>query len=415
MTALYRCGRQADALSTYDGFARRLVDEFGLDPSDELRALRQSILTSALDGEWQHQNQLPLDIRNLVGRDDLITEVVDLLTATEGVRIVALSGTPGVGKTAVAVRVARELTERFPDGQWFVRLRGASDQPRHADDVLVELLRASGVDSHAIPDDGDARAALFRSRLATRSILLVLDDAQGRGQVRPLLPGTPTSAVLVTSRNPLDALAALDGGIPIRVPTLTPEAGTALVYSMLQATNDVGELVDLCAGLPLALRIAGAVAARGSVAAFVSRMRRQPRRRLQGTRRTRARGSRPAPRRAVGGQSPRRDPAGAGEGRRREPARSSRGRAPDRDRRTAGQSRDRQQLRHLYRAAGARRVPPAHRRPRDRTDVLRGRRGARREFRLCDRPRRAALRPFPVQLPRRRDRARPRPGDPGAG
>lgn len=223
MTALYRCGRQADALSTYDGFARRLVDEFGLDPSDELRALRQSILTSALDGEWQHQNQLPLDIRNLVGRDDLITEVVDLLTATEGVRIVALSGTPGVGKTAVAVRVARELTERFPDGQWFVRLRGASDQPRHADDVLVELLRASGVDSHAIPDDGDARAALFRSRLATRSILLVLDDAQGRGQVRPLLPGTPTSAVLVTSRNPLDALAALDGGIPIRVPTLTPK------------------------------------------------------------------------------------------------------------------------------------------------------------------------------------------------
>ncbi|MFD3406714.1 BTAD domain-containing putative transcriptional regulator [Kribbella sp. NPDC058693] len=274
MTALYRCGRQADALSTYDGFAARLVDEFGLDPTDELRELRQSILTSALDDEWQHQNQLPLDIRNLVGRDVLVTDVVNLLTATEGVRIVALSGTPGVGKTAVAVRVARELTDRFPDGQWFVRLRGASDQPRRADDVLVELLRASGVDSHSIPDDGDARAALFRSRLATRSILLVLDDAQDAAQVRPLLPGTPTSAVLVTSRNPLDALAALDGGIPIRVPTLTPEASTTLIHSMLQATNDVEDLVDLCAGLPLALRIAGAVASRGSVAAFVSRMRR---------------------------------------------------------------------------------------------------------------------------------------------
>ncbi|MER7245741.1 BTAD domain-containing putative transcriptional regulator [Kribbella sp. NPDC000426] len=274
MTALYRSGRQADALSTYDRFAARLVDEFGLDPTDELRELRQSILTSTLDDEWQHQNQLPLDIRNLVGRDDLVTDIANLLTATDGVRIVALSGTPGVGKTAVAVRVARKLTERFPDGQWFVRLRGASDQPRRADDVLVELLRASGVDPHAIPDDGDARAALFRSRLATRSILLVLDDAQDAAQVRPLLPGTPTSAVLVTSRNPLDALAALDGGIPMRVPILTTEAAIALIHSMLQATNDVGELVDLCAGLPLALRIAGAVASRGSVAAFVSRMRR---------------------------------------------------------------------------------------------------------------------------------------------
>ncbi len=275
MKALYRCGRQAEALATYDGFAGRLVDEFGLDPTDELRALRQSILTSSLDDEWQHQNQLPLDIRNLIGRDDLVAEVAGLLTATDGVRIVALSGTPGVGKTAVAVRVASELTERFPDGQWFVRLRGASDQPRRADDVLTELLRASGVDPHAIPDDRDARAALFRSRLATRNILLVLDDAQDAAQVRPLLPGTPTSAVLVTSRNPLDALAALDGGIPLRVPVLNPEAGTTLIHSMLQATNaDVQELVDLCAGLPLALRIAGAVASRGSVASFVSRMRR---------------------------------------------------------------------------------------------------------------------------------------------
>ncbi|TCC29076.1 tetratricopeptide repeat protein [Kribbella speibonae] len=280
MKALYRCGRQAEALSTYDGFAGRLVDDFGLDPTEELRALRQSILTSSLDeddDEWQHQNQLPLDIRNLIGRDELVTEVAGLLTATDGVRIVALFGTPGVGKTAVAVRVASELTERFPDGQWFVRLRGASDQPRRADDVLVDLLRASGVDPHAIPDDSDARAALFRSRLAKRSILLVLDDAQDAAQVRPLLPGTPASAVLVTSRNPLDALAALDGGIPLHVPVLNPEAGTALVHSMLQATNvsgEIEELVDLCGGLPLALRIAGAVASRGSVASFASRMRR---------------------------------------------------------------------------------------------------------------------------------------------
>ncbi|NIK58227.1 AfsR/SARP family transcriptional regulator [Kribbella shirazensis] len=280
MIALYRCGRQSEALSTYDAFAERLVDEFGLDPTDDLRALRQSILTSTLDApdsEWQQQNQLPLDIRNLVGRAELVREVVDLLTTTDGVRIVALSGTPGVGKTALAVRVAHEVTARFPDGQWFVRLRGASDQPRRADDVLVELLRASGVEPQAMPDDRDARAALFRSRLATRRVLLVLDDARDAAQVRHLLPGTPSSAVLITSRNPLDALAALDSGIPIRVPALTPQASKSLLQSMLDRSTDeeVEDLAELCGGLPLALRIAGAVGARGSVAHFVDRMRRR--------------------------------------------------------------------------------------------------------------------------------------------
>ncbi|TCC44098.1 NACHT domain-containing protein [Kribbella capetownensis] len=285
MIALYRCGRQAEALAAYDEIADRLVDQFGLDPGDELRELRQSILTSTLEapsppsGDWTRQNQLPLDIRTLIGRDDLINEVVKLAVQTSGVPIVVLTGTPGVGKTALAVRVAHQLASSFTDGLWFVRLRGASDQPRRPDDVLVDLLRSSGVDPRAIPDDLDARAAAFRARLAGRRVLLVLDDARDAAQVRPLLPGTPGSAVLITSRNTLAGLVALEGATGLSVATLTPGDGASLVTSLLSrpAPDDlqdaVAELVAMCAGLPLALRIAGAVATHGSVAGLVSRMR----------------------------------------------------------------------------------------------------------------------------------------------
>ncbi|WP_350274825.1 BTAD domain-containing putative transcriptional regulator [Kribbella sp. HUAS MG21] len=278
MTALYRSGRQSEALSTYDAVAERLVNEFGLDPTDNLRELRQAILTGTLDDspqrdEWQRQNQLPLDIRDLIGRTDLVDEVTKLVCAAGGVPVVVLSGTPGIGKTAVAVRVAHQLGEQFPDGQWFVRLRGASDQPRRSGDVLVELLRTSGLDPSMIPGDLDARAGLFRARLAGRRVLLVLDDARVADQVRPLLPGTPGSAVIVTSRGTLDGLIALDGAVGLRVATLTPDDGAALIATLVDTTDDLSELVSLCAGLPLALRIAGANAARDSVPAYVARIR----------------------------------------------------------------------------------------------------------------------------------------------
>lgn len=280
MTALYRCGRQVEALSAYDAIAARLADEFGLDPGDEIRELRQAILTSSLataatPDDWHPQNQLPLDTRQLVGRDSVVAEVAKLICTTDGVPVVVLSGAPGVGKSALCVRVAHQLGEQFPDGQWFVRLRGASGQPRRPGDVLAELLRSSGVDPSVIPDDLDDRAAMFRARLADRSVLLVLDDARDAAQVRPLLPGRAGSAVLVTSRSALGGLIALDGAIGLRVSTLTDDESAVLIRLLLDATDDdaVRSLVAACSGLPLALRIAGANAARGSVAEYVARMR----------------------------------------------------------------------------------------------------------------------------------------------
>ncbi|MFC9693280.1 BTAD domain-containing putative transcriptional regulator [Kribbella sp. NPDC056951] len=280
MTALYRCGRQVEALSAYDAIAARLAEEFGLDPGDELRQLRQAILTSSLTtaatpDDWHPQNQLPLDVRQLIGRDDLVAEVSKLVCTTDGVPVVVLSGAPGVGKSALCVRAAHQLVEQFPDGQWFVRLRGASGQPRRPGDVLAELLRSSGVEPSVIPDDLDDRAAMFRARLADRSVLLVLDDARDAAQVRPLLPGRAGSAVLVTSRSALGGLIALDGAIGLRVSTLTDDDSTVLIRLLLDAPDDgaVRSLVAACSGLPLALRIAGANAARGSVAEYVARMR----------------------------------------------------------------------------------------------------------------------------------------------
>ncbi len=292
MTALYRSGRQPDALSAYDAIAARLADEFGLDPGDELAELRQAILIGALDSapataDWNPQNQLPLDIRDLVGRDELLAQVERLAHTADGVPVLALTGTPGIGKSAVAVRAGHRLAEAFPDGQWFVRLRGASDSPRDAGEVLIDLLRLSGVDPLAIPDGLDARSATLRARLAGRRVLVVLDDARDAEQVRPLLPGTAGSAVIITSRSSLDALIALDGATGLRLTTLSADDGTSLVAALLGQADDpevaellgqagdpeVAELVAMCGGLPLALRIAGANAARRSLPDYIARMR----------------------------------------------------------------------------------------------------------------------------------------------
>ena len=283
MLALYRAGRQGDALRAYRALAGHLAEELGVDPSEELRRLHQAILTAdpslavtrdqpapasatvaaPAHGTWRAQCQLPLDISDFVGRDHLIERIEDFLATGDGVPIATVSGLPGVGKTALAIRVAHRLRPRFPDGQWYVRLGGALHR-RDPGEVLAELLRTSGVDADEVPERLDARAAAFRARLADRRVLLCLDDAADVEQVEPLLPGTAGCAVLVTARRDLSGLAARYAARGYTLDVLSPVEAAALLARVLGPERAgvepavVAELARLCAYLPLALRIAAA-------------------------------------------------------------------------------------------------------------------------------------------------------------
>ncbi|GAA1279335.1 AfsR/SARP family transcriptional regulator [Saccharothrix xinjiangensis] len=279
--ALHRGDRQAEALAEYRAISERLVEELGVDPSQYLRAVHHTVLVGEPEDvpapepsstAWTALCQLPPDTVDFVGREDLCDEATRLLTGGPGgtgVPVVAITGPPGGGKSAWTVRVAHALRDRFPDGQLFVRLDGAGRAPRDPGEVLAELLTAVGVAPSAIPDRLEARAAAFRAQVADRAVLLVLDDAAGVAQVRHLLPGTPGSAVLVSSRR---WLAGLPGVRVLRVPPLPTGLALDLLSLMIGADRVAAErraadaLVEACGGLPLALRIVGArLAARPSL------------------------------------------------------------------------------------------------------------------------------------------------------
>ncbi|ONI76386.1 hypothetical protein ALI144C_37735 [Actinosynnema sp. ALI-1.44] len=299
--ALYRSGRQAEALAHYREIATRLREELGVDPGVELTALHQAILTAAPEltapsrtaraGRedtrqlWKVQCQLPADTGDFVGRIDVQEQALAMLQPDEpnsAVPIVTLTGSPGVGKTALAIHLAHHLRSRYPDGQWYVHMGGASGTPRKTVDVLPELLRASGLDRSTLPEDLDACAAIFRSWLADRRVLLVFDDVYNTDQIRHLLPGTPGCAVIVTRRANLSDLVAFHGARPFALDVLSVDESRTLLTSMLgerRAASEsvaITELIRLCAHLPLALRIAGAsLAARPhhSVADYVTELR----------------------------------------------------------------------------------------------------------------------------------------------
>ncbi|GAA3295314.1 tetratricopeptide repeat protein [Dactylosporangium vinaceum] len=194
--------------------------------------------------------QLPLDGAGFVGREEE-------LAALDGTALTAVVGTAGVGKTALAVRWAHRAAARFPDGQLYVDLRGFDRQrPVAAAEALGGFLRALGVDGGDVPRAEAERAALYRTLVAGRRLLVVLDNASGADHVRPLLPGTATCTAVVTSRDDLTGLVVREGARRVRLEPLGPAAATRLLRTLLGEEADVAAIVSRCAGLPLALRIA---------------------------------------------------------------------------------------------------------------------------------------------------------------
>lgn len=280
--ALYRCGRQADALRQYDLLRRRLAAELGADPGPPLRKLHQRILTAdpAINGApapgragLPVPRQLPTPPRLFTGRVRelaLLDAILDdTRAAPSAVVISAVSGAAGVGKTALAVHWAHRIADRFPDGQLYVNLRGfdPGGSVLSPADAVRGFLDALAVPPGRIPASLDAQAALYRSLLAGKRVLVVLDNARDTGQLRPLLPGTPGNLVLVTSRNQLTGLIAAEAAHPLTLDLLTPADARDLLALRLGADritaepDAVDEIISRCTRLPLALAIVAARAA----------------------------------------------------------------------------------------------------------------------------------------------------------
>ncbi|MET0136590.1 MAG: BTAD domain-containing putative transcriptional regulator, partial [Kibdelosporangium sp.] len=270
MQALHQAGRQAEALEVYQRTRQRLVAELGVEPGPRLRDLQQRVLSGTGKGLSRVAAavpaELPAAVSAFTGREDQLARLDRMLERlADTVAVAAISGGAGVGKTALAVHWAHRVAGRFPDGQAFVDLGGyGPDRPSTATEVLGRLLGGMGMPSERIPTELDAMVALYRSQLAGRRILIVLDNARTAEQVRPPLPGRPGCVVVVTSRDTLAGLAALDGAYPVTVQPLTPDESATLLGRILDDDRvrteraAVAELARRCGHLPLALRLAAA-------------------------------------------------------------------------------------------------------------------------------------------------------------
>ncbi|WP_156959750.1 BTAD domain-containing putative transcriptional regulator [Nocardia sp. BMG51109] len=297
MIGLQRCGRQAEALAVFQDTRRRLSEELGIEPGPDLRSVQQQVLRGEFErSRHPHsevlvgRNQLPGDIADFTGRQDEMRRLLAAIPRNEAqatVLVQAVDGMAGVGKTALVVHAAHRLRSRYPDAQLYIDLHGnaAERRPTEPAAALDTLLRAIGVPGELIPGEPDERMSLWRSKLAGRSALIVLDNAADADQVRPLVPGTPTCLVLVTSRR---RLIDLEGCTTLSLNVLPREDAVTLFATIvgddrgLAEPAAVAEIVLLCGHLPLAIRIAaGRLRARPAwrVHEMAERLR-QPRRRL---------------------------------------------------------------------------------------------------------------------------------------
>ncbi|WP_162908382.1 AfsR/SARP family transcriptional regulator [Allorhizocola rhizosphaerae] len=274
MLALYQAGRQAEALDTYRRAREILSDQLGLEPGVLLQRVHTSVLRGeppSLDDEATAVHigdstaravprELPADVPGFTGRAAALAALGRLIDQDKRtVGITAITGGAGVGKTALAVHWAHRIAARFPDGQLYVNLRGLKPI-----DALARVLQSLGVPADRTPVDVEAAAGAYRSMLADRQMLVLLDDVGSAEQVRPLLPGSPGCLVLITSRDRLGGLVARDGARRVSLDVLSPEEARSLLAWTVGADRVDAEpaaaleLARLCAYLPLALRIAGA-------------------------------------------------------------------------------------------------------------------------------------------------------------
>lgn len=276
MLALHFAGRNEEALQVYTDLRVRLADELGLAPDGSLQHLHGQILRGeapnpAVTAEPPQPRpdlptpaQLPADVAGFVGREDELTEL-DMMLKQDQAAAAILTGVGGSGKLALAVHWGHRHRDEFPDGQLYVNLRGYDTaEPLAPIEALGSMLRSLGHPGESIPTDLDEAAALYRSLLADREMLVILDNARTVAQVRPLLPGGRGTVTIVTSRERLRGLIATCGARSVTLHPLGTRDAVGLLASVageerLRADPEAARrITELCAGHPLALRVAGA-------------------------------------------------------------------------------------------------------------------------------------------------------------
>jgi DNA-binding SARP family transcriptional activator/tetratricopeptide (TPR) repeat protein len=275
IVALDRCGRPAEALECYETMRSRIASELGVDPGPELQRIYADLLRGAAPEPTTRQSepepeptvprQLPADVEGFTGREDVLAALDALVDGDHSTPagIAVVHGAGGIGKTAVAVRWAHRVSERFPDGQLYLDLRGfGPGEPTAPAQALETLLHGLGVPGEHVPAALDARSALLRTVLADRRMLMVLDNARDAEQARPLLPGGRGILVIVTSRSRMRGLTAREGARRIAVDTLPLGDAVDLLTDGLDRQRvgydeeSLTELAELAGRMPLALAVA---------------------------------------------------------------------------------------------------------------------------------------------------------------